>query len=221
MNENNNKVNNNNINDEKNIHENTNKMKIEETNINSQPKEEKNEKEKVIEEANSENKIENINTSINKQENEEKETIIKNENINENEDNQKEEIKNEVKENDNNKINIFNEKILNFILLKSKKDNDDIIKKYFIKWKQIQKINTENKNKIINVNEENNETNIPENIIERKEEKRNFKNIKTLFIDEIDDEEKEVILEDMIFRFRTLLILSFLKNKENLSDSFE
>ena len=221
LNENNNKVNNNNINDEENIQENTNKMKIEETNINSQPKEEKNEKEKVIEEANSENKIEDINTSINKQENEKKETIIKNENINENEDNQKEEIKNEIKENDNNKINIFNEKILNFILLKSKKDNDDIIKKYFIKWKQIQKINTENKNKIINVNEENNETNIPENVIERKEEKRNFKNIKTLFIDEIDDEEKEVILEDMIFRFRTLLILSFLKNKENLSDSFE
>ena len=82
----------------------------------------------------------------------------------------------------------------------------------------MQKINAEDKNKIINVNEENNETNIPENIIERKEEKRNFKNIKTLFIDEIDDEEKEVILEDMIFRFRTLLILSFLKNKENLSD---
>ena len=218
LNENNNKVNNNNINDEENIQENTNKMKVEGTGVNFQPKEEKNEKEKVIEEANSENKIEDINNSINKQENEKKETIIKNENINENEDNQKEEIKNEIKKNDNSKINIFNEKILNFILLKSKKDNDDIIKKYFIKWKQIQKINTENKNKIINTNEENNETNIPENIIERKEEKRNFKNIKTLFIDEIDDEEKEVILEDMIFRFRTLLILSFLKNKENLSD---
>ena len=42
--------------------------------------------------------------------------------------------------------------------------------------------------------------------------------IKTLFLDEVDDEEKSVIMEEMVFRFRTLLMLSCFKTEEYSSD---
>ena len=87
------------------------------------------------------------------------------------------------------------------------------------KWSEkISDINLKEENELINKNEDNKEEIKSENEIENKNEKRNMINIKTLFLDEVDDEEKCVIMEEMVFRFRTLLMLSCFKNEEDLSD---
>ena len=133
--------------------------------------------------------------------------------------------KEEIKDNTN-KRNILLEKIFKNKIFKEK---INIMRKNFIKWKQnineeiyFEK-NDENEKEKDNINiiEENLGEDITEKKEENKEGKRNIINIKTLFLDEIDEEEKEVILEEMIFRFRTLLISSCFINKENFSVSFE
>ena len=83
------------------------------------------------------------------------------------------------------------------------------------KWKQIINAN----NNLKEIDEAKNE--IVDLVEENKEEKRNHLKIKTLFLDEVDDEEKEVILEEMVFRFRTLLMSTCFHEKESFSDSFD
>ena len=121
-----------------------------------------------------------------------------------------------------NKRNNFLQKIIKIILLKEDKN---IIKNFFIKWIQykneINNLKTKDK---INILDYKNDIKVEElkleNGKEKKEEKRNVINIKTLFIEGIDEEEKNDILEEMVFRFRTLLISSSLNSKDNFSDSF-
>ena len=99
---------------------------------------------------------------------------------------------------------------------------NNIIKKYFKKWLDI--IKEENK---LEINKDKDKNNLKEEIIykkllENKDEINVYNNgIKTLFDDNLNDEEKEVIFNDMIYRFRILLILFYSKKNQNLSDSFE
>ena len=182
---------------------------INDINIDNLQPEKNNEKEKEINEQN----FDNLNNSLNNQINEEEQPKIDLEN------------KEEIKDNTNRR-NILLEKIFKN---KTFKEKINIMRKNFIKWKQnineeiyFEK-NDENEKEKDNINiiEENLGEDITEKKEENKEGKRNIINIKTLFLDEIDEEEKEVILEEMIFRFRTLLISSCFINKENFSDSFE
>ena len=92
------------------------------------------------------------------------------------------------------------------------KEKNIILKGSFFKWKQIINAN----NNLKEIDEAKNE--IVDLVEENKEEKRK---IKTLFLDEVDDEEKEVILEEMVFRFRTLLMSTCFHEKESFSDSFD
>jgi len=179
-------------------------------NIDNQQQENKNEIEKESEQI-----FENLNNSINKQKSEKENININPENI--------EEIKDNI-----NKRNLLVDKIFKNILFK---ENINIIRESFIKWKQSinEENNLEKNDEIKNENEKDNMDIIDENIEEDKSEnkeenkegKRNIINIKTLFLDEVDEEEKGVILEEMIFRFRTLLMSSCFQNNENFSDSFE
>ena len=118
------------------------------------------------------------------------------------------------------------QKIFNNILLKEKINT---LKNYFNKWSQeISDINENEENDIneIDENEEINKNEIGEdkeeiildNEIGNKNDKRDLIKIKTLFLDEVDDEEKSVIMEEMVFRFRTLLMLSCFKTEEYSSD---
>ena len=180
---------------------------IEDTNIDNQKQEQKNDIEKE-----NELDFDNLNNSINKQNNEKENIIINSENI--------EEIKDNI-----NKRNLLVDKIFKNILFKEK---INIIRESLIKWKQSinEENNLEKNDEIENENEKDNMDIIDENIEddksenkeENKEGKRNIINIKTLFLDEVDDEEKSVIMEEMVFRFRTLLMLSCFKTEEYSSD---
>ena len=214
------------INEDKNIEENNNEKNDNNININSQSKDEnieqvssneieedklinnqfsnnqmineKNEKEKIV------TKIEN---EVKNEQREEEETIKGNDvNINIDEQSQ-------INETQKNKSL---QKIINSIILK---ENNNTLKKYLFKWSEkISDINLNEENELINKSEDDKEEIKSENEIENKNEKRNMINIKTLFLDEVDDEEKCVIMEEMVFRFRTLLMLSCFKNEEDLSD---
>ena len=173
-----------------------------------------------------ENKIENeiqenmedLNNSINnKKDNEERSDIY----LKNNE--EKEDYKNDIITGDNdsslknekkieeeiNKRNIAFKNIFEIISLKEKYN---ILKESFYNWKQIININNNIEQKIETENE------IIDLKNENKEEKRNHIKIKTLFFDEVDDEEKKVILEEMVFRFRTLLMSTSFHYKESFSD---
>ena len=214
------------INEDKNIEENNDEKNDNNININSQSKDEN--IEQVPSNETEEDKLINNQFSNNQMINEknEKEKIVtKIENEVKNEQREEEEI---IKGNDVN-INIdeqsqINEtqknkslkKIINSIILK---ENNNILKKYLFKWSEkISDINLNEENELINKSEDDKEEIKSENEIENKNEKRNMINIKTLFLDEVDDEEKCVIMEEMVFRFRTLLMLSCFKNEEDLSD---
>ena len=241
----NNIINNNKINDlikeininEKNSDDNNNNIKENEFNLvnNNEDKRETiktdiQTKEEEIDNAKDKSKLkkEELNTSINKQNNEGEEENNFHLNHSEEEEEKKENkveknndenlICEEKKEDNINKINIALRKIFRIIELKK---INDTIKESFTKWKQtIDKNNKSENNKeneIINLSNDI----IEEKQLENKEEKRNLRNMKSLFFDEVDDDEKEVILEEMIFRFRTLLISSCFVDEENFSDSFE
>ena len=102
------------------------------------------------------------------------------------------------------------------------KEFNNIIKKHFNKW--VDTIKEENK---LEINKDKDKNNLKEEIInkkplENKDEINVYNNgTKTLFDDNLNDEEKEVIFNDMIYRFRILLILFYSKKNQNLSDSFE
>lgn len=126
--------------------------------------------------------------------------------------------------NENNKIeenikerNLLMNKIINNI---SYKVNNVLNKKYFNIWKDI--IIKENKKKLDN---DNNMEIIkePENKIkiENDEKINNDNNNKTFFGDDVNDEEKKVILDEILQRFKILLIEFHLKNSQNISDSCE
>ena len=128
---------------------------------------------------------------------------------------------------DNNiKKEIDDNKIKRDILLKNLietfyfKEINKLFKKYFIKWiinqkeNKIKYINYENLNKALIEKYENKMVKLDEIIYEAKEKA-------PLFEDELKTEEKKVILEEMIYRFRMILILFYLKSNHNLSDSFE
>ena len=201
-----------------------NEENLEEINTDIQIKEKENEKY----EDKSEHNIDNLNNSINNKEKHEKEKDINeitSENKNENEengidiakDNNDFDLKDSIKT-DINKRNLALEKIFNSKLSKEK---NNIIREQFIKWKQ--KTNEENKMELRDEDEKEVKNlfdeKIEENILGNKEEKRGIINIKTLFLDEIDEEEKKEILEEMVFRFRTLLMSSCFNNKECFSYS--
>ena len=186
-------------------------------NIDSQFRKEKNENEK---DKYGEN-LDNLKNSLNNNEEEVKsdnDNFHKNPNI---EDNQR-----EIKDNENinfeeskddyiNKSKIKLEKIIQIILLKEKYN---IIKESFIKWKQMTQMTHED------IKEEKEAINLSHKINKEKvdidEDKNNLQN-KTSFLDEIEDEEKKEVLEEMVFIFRTLLMSSCFQSKEKLSDSVE
>ena len=218
------------INENENIQENSKEEKEDiksednKENINEK-NEEKNEDinlETQLKENNIENEIkeniEDLNNSINnKKDNEERSDIY----LKNNE--EKEDYKNDIITGDNdsslknekkieeeiNKRNIAFKNIFEIISLKEKYN---ILKESFYNWKQIININNNMEQKIETENE------IINLINENKEEKRNHIKIKTLFFDEVDDEEKKVILEEMVFRFRTLLMSTSFHYKESFSD---
>lgn len=186
-------------------------------NIDSQFRKEKNENEK-------DKYGENLDNLINSLNNNEEEVKSDNDNFHKNpniEDNQR-----EIKDNENinfeeskndhiNKSKIKLEKIIQIILLKEKYN---IIKESFIKWKQMTQMTHED------IKEEKEAINLSHKINKEKvdidEDKKNLQN-KTSFLDEIDDEEKKEVLEEMVFIFRTLLMSSCFQSKEKLSDSVE
>ncbi len=102
-------------------------------------------------------------------------------------------------------MNIYLTKWINII--KHKKSVDEI------KLKEDNGIN-EKKEEIIKY---------PEKIFNEKiiEDIENNKEKKCFFEDDINDDEKKVILDDMLVRFRLLLMSYFLQNNQNLSDSYE
>ena len=194
------------------------KEKIEDININSHQKENKNEIE-TMKDTFKQNS-EELNNSINNKKNEEGKNDINYKNNEEEKDNQiniingdnYSNIKEELNENEVAKRNITFKNIFEIFLLKEK---NIILKGSFFKWKQIINAN----NNLKEIDEAKNE--IVDLVKENKEEKRNHLKIKTLFLDEVDDEEKEVILEEMVFRFRTLLMSTCFQEKESFSDSFD
>ena len=194
------------------------KEKIEDININSHQKENKNEIE-TMKDTFKQNS-EELNNSINNKKNEEGKNDINYKNNEEEKDNQiniingdnYSNIKEELNENEVAKRNITFKNIFEIFLLKEK---NIILKGSFFKWKQIINAN----NNLKEIDEAKNE--IVDLVEENKEEKRNHLKIKTLFLDEVDDEEKEVILEEMVFRFRTLLMSTCFHEKESFSDSFD
>ena len=218
------------INENENIQENSKEEKEDiksednKENINEK-NEEKNEDinlETQLKENNIENEIkeniEDLNNSINnKKDNEERSDIY----LKNNE--EKEDYKNDIITGDNdsslknekkieeeiNKRNIAFKNIFEIISLKEKYN---ILKESFYNWKQIININNNIEQKIETENE------IIDLKNENKEEKRNHIKIKTLLFDEVDDEEKKVILEEMVFRFRTLLMSTSFHYKESFSD---
>ena len=221
------------INEEKNIDENINGKNNDNININSECKEEIIEKKELNDKEQdilNESEI-NLENQINNKTNEGENNILNNENTDKNVQSDNEIIKdndNEINEEeqiklDETKRNDFLQKIFNNILLKEKINT---LKNYFNKWSQeISDINTKEENNInenqennINEYEEDKEEIILENEIGNKNDKRDLIKIKTLFLDEVDDEEKSVIMEEMVFRFRTLLMLSCFKTEEYSSD---
>ena len=162
--------------------------------------------------------IEDLNNSINnKKDNEERNDIY----LKNNE--EKEDYKNDIIDGENNsdlkigkkieeEINKRNIAFKNIFEIISLKEKYNILKESFYNWKQIININNNIEQKIETENE------IIDLKNENKEEKRNHIKIKTLFFDEVDDEEKKVILEEMVFRFRTLLMSTSFHYKESFSD---
>ena len=227
------------INENKNIEESDNEKDDNNININSQSKDDNIEKvaSNENEHDTSGNNEKYLDDQINNEKNEELNIDSNIENFKENEQREKELIK-------DNEINIdinkedqtkFNEAERNNCLQQlfnniSIKEKNNTLKKYFYKWSEIifdinskgeNNINENEENELVNKSEENKDEIIHENEIENKNDKRNILKMKNLFLDEVDDEEKCVIMEEMVFRFRTLLMLSCFKNEEYLSDSFE
>ena len=168
----------------------------------------------------------NLNNNIQKDE-EKNNDNIENDN-NKEEENIKEVIKNdeisseEKIKNNKKQISDILQKIINNIIFKEKINT---LKIHFNKWRQIildknkMELGEEKENLIENNEKDiNKSNNKPEDDSEHKGEKRNIMKIKTLFFDEADEEEKKDILEEMIFRFRTLLMSSCFINKEYISD---
>ena len=170
------------------------------------------------------NVIDNLNSSL-KKENE----IIPDININSNnindESNDNKKSLDLIDMNENNKIeeNIKKRNLLmNKIIINiSSKVNNVLNKKFFNIWKDI-KIeenikNIDNDNNIEIIKE-------PENGIKiENDEKINSdnNNKKAFFGDDVNDEEKKVILDEILQRFKILLIEFHLKNSQNISDSCE
>jgi hypothetical protein len=161
----------------------------------------------------------NANTNLLRDENEKNDTNENNKNeinINENKNNIESEKANEMIINEDN-FNQREDKIKKIFKDISDKDNKNKKQNVFREW--LNKRCEENKIKV-EENKKDEDIKVNETKTENEIVNNEVKNI-NMFGDDIKDDEKKVILDEMLHSFRMDLILFYLKKHQNIFDSYE